>query len=304
MTTVRTALISTAGHCKVACGFCFRADRAHGFLDIATYTRVLSRLKEADIKGVCLTGGEPSHHPQLRQLIRLTHQFGLPVSVVTSARTVAEVTVLEPLAPLLSGVTVSADSRGAMLLGRTQRSMNSGLATLRALAETSTRILHVTCWDLTDAECRDLADQVATADVEVQFSPVVLDERSLLREGLSRQDAVTRQQYDANILARNFRLSDRYRAYLTELRDLQLDCGQQEPWSCRSSAAYVTAEGDIRRCPYGVSSVSVHAPRSTIQHFLTTPPRDRVTPDCAAICRPAPADGSDPNHTAARTTPA
>ncbi|WP_031070132.1 radical SAM protein [Streptomyces sp. NRRL S-118] len=91
---VRTALVSTAGHCKVACGFCFRADRAHGFLDTATYTRTLSRLREAGVEGVCLTGGEPTHHPQLRQLVRLAHQFGMSVSMVTSARSVAEVIAL------------------------------------------------------------------------------------------------------------------------------------------------------------------------------------------------------------------
>jgi organic radical activating enzyme len=100
-TQVRTALVSTAGHCKVACGFCFRADRAHGFLDTATYARTLSRLKETGVEGVCLSGGEPTHHPQLRQLVRLAHQFGMSVSMVTSARTEAEVTALSQIAHLL-----------------------------------------------------------------------------------------------------------------------------------------------------------------------------------------------------------
>ncbi|MEV6122284.1 radical SAM protein [Streptomyces sp. NPDC052077] len=282
---VRTALISTAGHCKVACGFCFRADRAHGFLDTRTYTRTLSRLKETGVDGVCLTGGEPTHHPHLRQLVRLAHQFGMSVSMVTSARTVTDVITLSHVADLLANVTVSADSEGAMLLGRTTRTVASGIDTLRAIS-TETRILHVTCWDLSDGECRALAGLVTGAGVEVQFSPVVLDEHALRREGMSLQEYPARQLLDAEVLEHYFDLSDRYRGHLDELRDLQLP-GEGERRQCRSATAYVSADGLIRRCPYGRASVDVHAPRAEIGRFLTDPAQDRVTPDCAAICRPS-----------------
>lgn len=285
-TQVRTALVSTAGHCKVACGFCFRADRAHGFLDTATYARTLSRLKEAGVEGVCLSGGEPTHHPRLRQLVRLAHQFGMSVSMVTSARTVAEVTTLSQTAHLLANVTVSADSQGAMLLGRTTRTAASGIDTLRAVS-TDSKILHVTCWDLSDGECEELVGLVSEAKVEIQFSPVVLDERALRREGKSVQDYLVQQHLDADLLDRHFNLSGRYRAYLNELRDLQLPPAGGERWSCRSATAYVSADGRIRRCPYGQASVSVNAPRAAIRYFLTAPAQDRVTPDCAAICRPS-----------------
>ncbi len=285
-TPVRTALVSTAGHCKVACGFCFRADRAHGFLDTATYTRTLSRLKETGVEGVCLTGGEPTHHPQLRQLVRLAHQFGMAVSMVTSARTVAEVIALSQVAHLLANVTVSADSQGAMLLGRTTRTAASGIETLRAI-NTETKVLHVTCWGLNDEECQELADLVAEAEVEVQFSPVVLDERALRRDGKSVQDYLVQHHLDADRLSRYFNLSDRYRDYLHELKDLQFPAAGGERWPCRSTTAYVSADGHIRRCPYGQASVSAHASRAAISQFLTALPQDRVTPDCAAICRPS-----------------
>lgn len=246
-TQVRTALISTAGHCKVACGFCFRADRAHGFLDTATYARALSRLKETGVEGVCLSGGEPTHHPRLRQLVRLAHQFGVSVSMVTSARTAAEVTALSEIAPLLANLTVSADSQGAMLLGRTTRTAASGIHTLRAI-RTGTRILHVTCWGLSDGECQELADLVSEADVEIQFSPVVLDERALLREGKSVQDYLVQQQLDADRLGRHFNLSGRYRAYLKELRDLQFPRlrvsggrAARRPCTCPPTATYDAA---------------------------------------------------------------
>lgn len=283
---VRTALISTAGHCKVACGFCFRADRAHGFLDTATYARTLSRLKEMGVDGVCLTGGEPTHHPQLRQLVRSARQFGMSVSMVTSARALTEVVSLSRVADLLTNVTVSADSQGAMLLGRTTRTAASGIDTLRAIS-TGTKILHVTCWGLSDSECRELAGLVSDAGAEVQFSPVVLDERSLRRDRKSVQDYLVQQHLDADVLSRYFNLSDRYREYLGELRDLQLPATEGERWSCRSATVYVSADGHMRRCPYGQASASVYAPRAEIRQFLTTPVQDRVTPDCAAICRPS-----------------
>ncbi|MFJ1749938.1 radical SAM protein [Streptomyces sp. NPDC088116] len=297
---VRTALISTAGHCKVACGFCFRADRAHGFLSTATYTRTLSRLKETGVEGICLTGGEPTHHPQLRQLVRLARQFGMSVSMVTSARTVTEVINLFEVAPLLANVSVSADSQGAMLLGRTNRTAASGIATLRAISA-EMKILHVTCWRLGEAECQDLADLVSEAGVEAQFSPLVLDERSLHRDGKSVRDYLAQQRLDANVLGRHFNLSDRYRMYLGELRDLQLPAAGGERWPCRSATAYVSADGELRRCPYGQASVSVHAPRAAIKQFLTAPPQDRVTPDCAAICR-SPATSDDQSASCAAPT--
>ncbi|MEU5432990.1 radical SAM protein [Streptomyces sp. NPDC020719] len=285
-TRVRTALISTAGHCKVACGFCFRADRAHGFLNTATYTRALSRLKEAGVEAVCLSGGEPTHHPQLRQLVCLSRQFGMAVSMVTSARTVAEVIALSQVTHLLTNVTVSADSQGAMRLGCTTRSTASGIDTLRTVG-TAAKILHVTCWGLRDEECQDLVRLVSGAGVEVQFSPVVLDARTLRREGKSVQEYLAQQRHDAGVLGRYFALSTRYRSYLEELEDLQLPTDAVERWSCRSATAYVTAEGDIRRCPYGQAAVNVHAPRAAIRHLLTAPAQDLVIPDCAAICRPA-----------------
>src|SRR5690606_36575010 len=133
----------------------------------------------------------------------------------------------------------------------------------------------------------ELVGLVSEAKVEIQFSPVVLDERALRREGKSVQDYLVQQHLDADLLDRYFNLSGRYRAYLNELRDLQLPPAGSERWSCRSATAYVSADGRIRRCPYGQASVSVNAFRAAIRYFLTAPAQDRVTPDCAAICRPS-----------------
>ncbi|MFB9465813.1 hypothetical protein [Streptomyces cinereospinus] len=182
-----------------------------------------------------------------------------------------------------------------MLLGRTTRTAASGIDTLRAIS-TGTKILHVTCWGLSDGECQELAHLVSEADVEIQFSPVVLDERALRREGKSVQDYLLQQHLDADRLGRFFNLSGGYRAYLDELRYLQLPPAGGERWSCRSATAYVSTDGYIRRCPYGQASVSVNAPRAAIRYFLTAPAQDRVTPDCAGRRGIGPPDGVVPPH--------
>ncbi|MFK4222125.1 radical SAM protein [Streptomyces sp. NPDC019890] len=281
-TPFKTALVSTAGHCATACGFCFRADRAHGFLEIPTFTRALSRLKEIGVEGICLTGGEPVHHPQLRDLVRLAHQFGIAISMVTSARTLTEVTDLEKISHLLSNITVSADSAGAMELGRTARSITTGIATLKAIS-TPVKVLHVTYWQFTDDECRTMYEEILDADVEVQFSPVALDRTSQQRAGLTTWDYIHQQRHDAQQLNKYVQLSPRFQHHLAVLRDMQLH-PKNEP--CRSSALYVSASGQIRRCPYGTAGVSVQEPRCSIRDYLSAEPQDSVTPECAAICRP------------------
>ncbi|WFB08197.1 radical SAM protein [Streptomyces sp. LX-29] len=278
----RTALISTAGHCAVACGFCFRTDRAHGFLDIATFTRALSRLKEIGVEGVCLTGGEPTHHPELRQLVRLAHQFGMPVSVVTSARTSAEVTRLAEVSHLLTNVTVSADSAGAMRLGRTTRSVASGVSVLAEI-ETPVRVLHLTYWQVMAEECREIHQLLSDKDINIQLSPVTFDEKARTREALSLDAYVRQHRADADLLGRYIRLSPRFQEHLVALRAMQLYPERQHP--CRSAALYVSSGGELRRCPYSRSGVPVHAPRSDVASFLARGTQDWTTPDCAAICR-------------------
>jgi MoaA/NifB/PqqE/SkfB family radical SAM enzyme len=278
-----SALISTAGHCAIACGFCFRADRAHGFLDIPTYTRTLSRLKEIGVTGICLTGGEPTHHPELRQLVRLAHQFGMLVSIVTSARAETEVRRLEEVALLLENVTISADSLGAMRIGRTQRSVVSAVHILRRIDGTST-ILHLTYWNLTDHECREIARALAQTAATLQLSPVTLDEAALRHAGLTPAAYVEQQKQDVETLSRQFDLSDRFHGHLETLRALRSTKAQP---TCRSATLYVSAAGELRRCPYGRGGVNVAAPRADITRFLDTPPTDQISPDCAALCRTA-----------------
>ncbi|MBY8884776.1 radical SAM protein [Streptomyces sp. PTM05] len=279
----RSALISTAGHCAIACGFCFRADRAHGLLNVDTYSRALSRLKEHGVTGVCLTGGEPTHHPELRQLVRLAHQFGMPVSIVTSARAEPEVRCLEQVAHLLENATVSADSRGAMRLGRTLRSVRSAAHTLRRIGVPSA-VLHLTYWNLTGHECREIADAVDKTGASLQLSPITLDTTGLRRAGLTPNSYAEQQQRDAKFLSQHFELGTCFQRHLDALNELNSTA--ERPY-CRSPTLYLSATGELRRCPYGTEGVSVSAPRSDIARFLAGPPTEQATADCLALCRAA-----------------
>ncbi len=226
------------------------------------------------MEAICLTGGEPAHHPDLRQLVRLAHQFGIPVSVVTSARAPDDVGRLADIARLLTNITVSADSEGAMKLGRTTRSAASALATLEQIP-TADRVLHLTYWKLTAHECQDLHERVDGAGVQIQLSPVTLDDMARQRAGWTLYDYLAQQREDADLLGRYFQLSSRFQEHLITLRAMQL-YPERQP-SCAAAALYLSASGEIRRCPYNSSGVSVRAPRAEISRFLNAETRDRTT---------------------------
>ncbi|MDX2393608.1 hypothetical protein NJL88_26825 [Streptomyces sp. DK15] len=219
--------------------------------------------------------------------VRLALQFGMTVSMVTSARSEVEVSALAKVGHLLTNVTVSADSQGAMALGRTTRTAASAVATLDAV-DTPSKVLHLTYWDVDDEEAAQLADLVAGTGIDIQLSPVLLSESALRRDGRSIQDSLMQRARDTAALDQYFRLSNGYRSYLDDLRQLQLSKEESHP--CRSATLYMSADGEVRHCPYGASEVSVHAPRTEIRAFLDAPATDRVGPDCAAICRPASRD--------------
>ncbi|WP_206441102.1 radical SAM protein [Streptomyces boncukensis] len=280
---VRTALISAQGHFGMGCGCCVRADRTDSFLDPATYALALSQLKETGVEEVCLSGGEPVHHPQIIQLIRQTRQLRMPVSMTTSARTVSEVITLSKAAPLLAQVTVCADSQGAGRLRGTTRTAEAAISTLRVI-RADVKILHVTCWEMTDDECAVLASLASEAKLEVQFSPGAPGEHALPDEGMPLQGSVAQQELDATLLDRYFTLPGRYRAHLRALRDLRRPRTGDGRWPCRSASAYVSADGSIQRCPHGQTSVTVHAPPAAIRQFLAASAQDHATPDCASLC--------------------
>ncbi|MGW5256448.1 hypothetical protein ACWERW_26255 [Streptomyces sp. NPDC004012] len=189
---------------------------------------------------------------------------------------------LADLAHLLANVTVSADSVGAMELGHTTRSVGSAITALRQIPA-ERQLLHLTYWKLSSEECQDIHQLVAATGAEVQLSPVALDEAARRRADHTLYSYLDQQRSDGDHLGRYFHLTPRFLEYLTALRAMHL-YPENRPF-CSSASLYVSANGDIRRCPYGNTGVSVQAPRAEISEFLSSDPQDRTTPECAAICR-------------------
>ncbi|MEU7575466.1 radical SAM protein [Micromonospora sp. NPDC049240] len=269
--------MSTADQCAVNCRFCFRADTGRDVLSLDTYARALSRLRELGVEELCLSGGEPTDHPEFRQLVRVALQFGFRVAVVTAARPGPRLDALASAAGMLSHVTVSADSRRADELGRTGRTITSALPVLAALGH-HRATLHVTCYEVGEDDLADIKQVVTAAQVPVEVSP-------LLHSPTYRFDN-PHLDADLELIKSSFGLSDDLRGIVTEYRTW-LRAAPQRP--CGSERVYLSADGHLRRCPYHrPGQVSVHAPRQQIQDGLvamfTDPPHTQLS--CLAICRP------------------
>ncbi|MFE5034938.1 radical SAM protein [Streptomyces sp. NPDC056683] len=269
-------LISTADNCEVNCRFCFRADVGRDVLSLDAYSRALSRLREFGVDELCLSGGEPTDHPEFRQLVRVALQFGFRPSVVTAARTGPRLDALAEVAGMLSHVTVSADSRRAEELGRTGRTIASTPPVFEALGHHRAS-LHVTAYELDEDDLKSIIGVVETADVPVEVSP-------LLPSPTFR--------FENPDLKRDLALIDTFFGMSEQLRTVVSD---YHTWlrgpvvrSCESERLYLSADGFLRRCPYDKSGqVSVFATRQEISDALEQsfcePPKTSLA--CMAICR-------------------
>ncbi|MEV0443323.1 radical SAM protein [Streptomyces spectabilis] len=275
-------LVSTADACRVGCRFCFRADRGSDVLDLATYARALSRLKELGIHEVCLSGGEPTDHAGFRDLVRISLQFGLPVSTVTAAREGVRAERLTSAAGMLSWITLSADSAQAGRLGGVNRSLATALPLIRQLPRGRVS-LHLTCWNLSAEEVDHCADIVLRTGVRLEISPLLPSER--FSPVADRGSLTAQWANDQKLLLSRFTLSD---ALSKNLEGYTSPFDPTAPASvCASSRLYLSASGEIRRCPYDHErGISIWADRSEmearVQRLFTHP--SRTARSCLGIC--------------------
>ncbi|MEW1646034.1 MULTISPECIES: radical SAM protein [unclassified Streptomyces] len=269
-------LVSTADNCEVNCRFCFRADVGRDVLSLDAYSRALSRLREFGVDELCLSGGEPTDHPEFRQLVRVALQFGFRASVVTAARTGPRLDALADVAGMLSHVTVSADSRRADELGRTGRTIPSTAAVFEALGHRRAS-LHVTAYELDEDDLKSIVDVVETADVPVEVSPLLPSPTFRFENPDLKRDLALIETF--------FGMSEQLRTVVSDyhawLRDPVLR-------PCESARLYLSADGFLRRCPYDkAGQVSVFATRQAINDALEQsfcePPNTSLA--CMAICR-------------------
>ena len=84
--------IQVVRHCNHFCGFCSNPTSA--YVHTAESLRVLvDDLVSRDYYGVVLTGGEPSLHPELPEMVRYAKSRGLHVRMITNGSKVADLEV-------------------------------------------------------------------------------------------------------------------------------------------------------------------------------------------------------------------
>lgn len=62
--------------CNLSCGYCFEYDKVSDPVPFVTLERRLGKLRDLRAWVVCLTGGEPTLHPDLLKLVRRMRELG------------------------------------------------------------------------------------------------------------------------------------------------------------------------------------------------------------------------------------
>ena len=70
--------------CNTICDYCFRLDSEKKYMDIETFKNVLNKLKELGCKRIAITGGEPTLHPNIKEMIDLAYDNGFYVDLLTN----------------------------------------------------------------------------------------------------------------------------------------------------------------------------------------------------------------------------
>ena len=70
--------------CNTICDYCFRLDSDKKYMDIETFKNVLNKLKELGCKRLAITGGEPTLHPNIKEMINLAYDNGFYVDLITN----------------------------------------------------------------------------------------------------------------------------------------------------------------------------------------------------------------------------
>jgi MoaA/NifB/PqqE/SkfB family radical SAM enzyme len=105
-------LIRVNGHCNMSCGFCF-VDRTVPDVDVAQLQEETRRMARGGTRHLVLSGGEPTLHPQLADLIRFAKALGAfdVIEMQTNGVKCAEIDYARELvAAGLNKVTVSLHS--------------------------------------------------------------------------------------------------------------------------------------------------------------------------------------------------
>lgn len=281
----RTALLSIIDRCSVGCRFCFRADKTGTIMTPKDFSRTLSRLTDLGVKAVTLTGGEPLEHPALLDLLRLSEPFPLAISMITSGISACALETLKMASRWMNGVTISADSLEAQRIGRVSRTPEGAFLLARALAPLQCTI-HILIHKLDRKELEAWSRELKRSpNVSIEISPLQLADADRIRSGLTISRYVEIIEQDTLRVASVLDIGPQFLAKRTLLVERLTGTSTE---SCRSTRLFISAKGELRRCPYEKQvTSSVYDSRDQIKSFLlgkqaSVP--EGTEPRCVGVC--------------------
>ena len=92
---IRHYRLEITNACNFRCPVCYANANAGGgaeeyFIDLKTIEKIASALQREGVKGISLTGGEPTVHPQLEKIISIFTQAGIHTTILTNGIRIAQ----------------------------------------------------------------------------------------------------------------------------------------------------------------------------------------------------------------------
>lgn len=109
---LETIILEVTGRCNAKCAFCYAKDSRIYELSRVTIRKVLEEFKELGGHIVALTGGEPTLHPNLIDIIRDLRELGLLLAGIgTNGYNISDELITElKTGPIVDGIAISIDS--------------------------------------------------------------------------------------------------------------------------------------------------------------------------------------------------
>lgn len=105
--------IAISNRCSKNCSFCYRDSRPNGkLMDVEDYAYVLDQLtssKWGPVFQVAIGGGEPTEHPQLEQILKITKERGIVPNITTNGMNLTN-DYLDAFKMLCGAVAVSVET--------------------------------------------------------------------------------------------------------------------------------------------------------------------------------------------------
>jgi sulfatase maturation enzyme AslB (radical SAM superfamily) len=116
---VSTVDFHLTAKCRQACPYCWGPRRFRNTVDSETARRIIAQIKEAGVRRIVFTGGDPLFRPDALELVRYAKGLGLETALSTTGDFVTP-EVLEGLAPYLDLISLPLDGSTEEINARTK----------------------------------------------------------------------------------------------------------------------------------------------------------------------------------------